>query len=72
MRTCRERSRDKSLFPTCDFFMFGDLVHLGAAQEWSQNGQTPGLIIDQAIALLAIIVEKYRSMWPNISEIVCE
>ena len=37
----RERSGDKSLFPTCEFLMFGDLLHLGASQEWGQNGQTP-------------------------------
>ncbi len=41
-QTCQvRRSGDQSLFPTCDFLLFGDLLHLGASQEWNQNGHTP-------------------------------
>ena len=35
------RIGDKSLFPTCEFLMLGDLLRLGAFQEWNENGQTP-------------------------------
>ena len=36
----KQRSGDKSLFPTCEFLIFGGLLHLGASQEWNRNGQT--------------------------------
>ncbi len=35
----KERSGDKSLFPTRDFLVFGDLLRVGASQEWNRNGR---------------------------------
>ena len=38
----KERSGDKSLFPTCDFLMLGEKTDFLPAKSETQNGQTPG------------------------------
>ena len=35
----KERNGDKSLFPACDFLIFGDLLHLGASYDWNQTSK---------------------------------
>ena len=57
----KEMSGDKFLLPTCDFLMFGDFLHLGASQEWSQNGQTqdPQPPVGGILRVLLLSYEKH-------------